>query len=442
MPTILELAADLREGRTSSSALVEAALDRIGGGEGSRTFTVVYAESARAQADAIDRLRASGVDLSPLAGLPISIKDLFDVAGETTRAGSRVLADRPPAKSDAPVVAALRAAGAVVIGKTNMTEFAFGAVGINDTFGTPRNPYDRATGRVPGGSSSGAAVSVTDEMAVAAVGTDTGGSVRIPSALCGLTGFKPTASRVSTEGAVPLSTTLDSVGPLARSVTCCALVDAALSGGRYAVPRPLAVEHLRFLVPTNYVLDGLDEQVTHAFERALERLELAGARIDRKPVRAFELIPPLLNAGGFSGAESAWWHAPLIEKHRELYDPRILTRILAGTELRAADYVELLVRRREYQDAYAAELDGYDAALWPTVPIVAPPIAAVSAMDDYMRVNGELLRNPRVVNLLDGCALSLPVGAPGAPPVGLMVAGQRNADERLLRIGRTLENWV
>jgi aspartyl-tRNA(Asn)/glutamyl-tRNA(Gln) amidotransferase subunit A len=442
MPTILGLGEDLREGRTSSSALVEAALEKTELGEGPSTFTVVYAESARAQADAIDRLRASGVDLSPLAGLPISIKDLFDVAGETTRAGSRVLAEAPPAEHDARIVALLRSAGAVIIGKTNMTEFAFGAVGVNETFGTPRNPYDRSTGRVPGGSSSGAAISVTDGMAVAAVGTDTGGSIRIPSALCGLTGFKPTAARVSTEGAFPLSTTLDSVGPLAHSVTCCALLDAALGDRPYHVPQPLAIDRMRFLVPENFVLEGLDEHVAHAFERALERITMAGARIDRKPLTALDRVPTLLVNGGFAGAESAWTHRPLVASYRELYDPRILTRILAGGDAHASDYLDLLAGRREFQRAYAAELDGYDAALWPTVPIVAPPIAAVAVQADYMRVNDQLLRNPRIVNLLDGCALSLPVGEPGSPPVGLMVAGEWNTDERLLRIGRTLEDWI
>jgi aspartyl-tRNA(Asn)/glutamyl-tRNA(Gln) amidotransferase subunit A len=439
--TILELSTELREEQTTSRALVEQALERIDdpSGEGKRTFTIVYREAALAQANAVDELRANGIELSPLAGLPVSIKDLFDVAGETTTAGSRVLQGAPPADHDAPVVARLRAAGAVIVGKTNMTEFAFAAVGTNDTYGTPRNPFDRATARIPGGSSSGAAVSVTDGMAVVGIGSDTGGSVRIPAALCGLVGFKPTAHRIPTAGAIPLSTTLDSIGPLARSVTDCALVDAALAGRAYAVPEPLPIGRLRFAVPTNFMLEDLEEVVAQAFERAVERLTKAGARIESKRIEAFEMMPEMLAKGGFSGPEAAFWHAPLIEKHRELYDRRILARILSGGEQLASEYVRLLGQRRRYIARYAEELEGYDALLCPTVPIVASPIAEVEDDDAWARTNNLLLRNPRAVNFLDGCALTLPIHEPGSAPVGMMVVGQRDEDFRLLRIGRSIE---
>jgi aspartyl-tRNA(Asn)/glutamyl-tRNA(Gln) amidotransferase subunit A len=425
----------------SSREQVEEALARIAdpAGEGKATFTKVYADSARAEADSVDRLRASGVELPLLAGMPVSIKDLFDVAAETTLAGSQALRDAPPAKRDAPVVARLRAAGAVIVGKTNMSEFAFSAVGNNQTYGTPRNPYDRTTGRIPGGSSSGAAVGVTDGMATIGIGSDTGGSIRIPSALCGLVGFKPTAHRVPTEGAVPLSTTLDSIGPLARSVADCALVDAVLSASTYVEPRPFVLGRLHLAVPTNLMLDGLDERVTHAFERAIERLERRGGHVERIHVAAFDLMPAMLEKGGFSGPQSYWWHAPLIEKHRDLYDRRILARILPGWDQRASEYVELIAQRRRYIGRYAEDLDGYDALLCPTVPIVAPPIAAVEDDADWARINALLLRNPRAVNFLDGCALTLPIHEPGTAPVGLMIAGQRDADAHLLRIGRTLE---
>src|ERR1700693_2729328 len=205
--TVADLAADLATGLTSSRELVEIALARIAdpGGEGARTFVKVYADTARAAADAQDKLRQAGYVASPLAGLPVSLKDLFDVAGEQTLAGSKALDDMPAAERDAPIVARLRAAGAVLIGRTNMTEFAFSGVGINPHYGTPGNPYDRAL--IPGGSSSGAAVSVSDGGAVVAIGTDTGGSVRIPAALCGIVGFKPTQKRIPRDGAIPLSTT-------------------------------------------------------------------------------------------------------------------------------------------------------------------------------------------------------------------------------------------
>src|SRR5690242_14694874 len=266
--TVTSLAAAPAAGRTTSRALVEEALSRIAdpGGEGRRCFVRVYGDTARKAADAQDRLRAAGYVASPLAGLPVSIKDLFDVAGEVTLAGSKALDDRPPATADAPVVARLRAAGAVLIGRTNMTEFAFSGIGINPHYGTPGNPFDRR--RIPGGSSSGAPISVVDGFAAVAIGTDTGGSVRIPAAFCGIVGFKPTQKRVPREGATPLSTTLDSIGPLGRSVACCAVTDAILAAEDPVVPPAHPVAGLRLGVPRTLVLDELDREVGSAFEAA------------------------------------------------------------------------------------------------------------------------------------------------------------------------------
>src|SRR6516165_12459714 len=278
-PSLAQLAADLTAGRTTSRALVEEALARITdpAGEGSRVLVKVYAEASRVAADAQDRLRGAGYVASPLAGIPVSIKDLFDVAGEVTLAGSRALDDTPAATADAPIVARLRAAGAVLIGRTNMTEFAFSGVGINPHYGTPGNPYDRRL--IPGGSSSGAAVSVSDGGAVVGIGTDTGGSVRIPAALCGIVGFKPTQKRIPRDGVTPLSTTLDSIGPLANSVACCAVADAVLAGELPSVPSEIPVEALRLGVPQSYVLDGLEAEVATAFANACTNLSRAGARI-------------------------------------------------------------------------------------------------------------------------------------------------------------------
>jgi aspartyl-tRNA(Asn)/glutamyl-tRNA(Gln) amidotransferase subunit A len=247
--TVRELADALEAGRITSRGLIEEALARIAdpAGEGQRSFRLVYAEEARAAADAQDKLRKAGYRLSPLAGLPVSIKDLFDVEGERTLAGSRALDDAPRAPADAVILTRLKAAGAVIIGRTNMTEFAFSGVGINPHYGTPGNPWDRA--RIPGGSSSGAAVSVADGQAVVAIGSDTGGSVRIPAALCGLVGFKPTQQRVPRDGALPLSTTLDSVGPLGNSVACCAITDAVMAGEAPLVPAPAEAAGLRLAVP-------------------------------------------------------------------------------------------------------------------------------------------------------------------------------------------------
>ena len=272
MWTVAQLGADLAAGRTSSRELVEQALARIGekNGEGARAFVQVNAEGARAEADFADRLRKGGVRRSAVDGLPVALKDLFDVAGEVTRAGSKIMSSAPR-KSDAAAIARLRAAGAVFIGRTNMVEFAFGGVGLNPHYGTPRNPWDRKTGRVPGGSSSGAAVAQADGMCVMALGSDTGGSVRIPSALCGLAGFKPTARRVPLEGAFPLSFTLDSIGPLANSIGCCAAYDAVLSG-EPALEAAIAAKGLRLLVPRCSLLEDLDPAVEQAFGVALREL--------------------------------------------------------------------------------------------------------------------------------------------------------------------------
>src|SRR6476646_3899738 len=282
--TVVDLAEALAAGRTSSRELVEAALARVAApdGEGARTFIAVYADKAMAAADAQDRLRKAGYVASLLAGLPVSIKDLFDVAGERTLAGSKALDDSPPAAHDALTIARLRAAGAVLIGRTNMTEFAFSGVGINPHYGTPGNPYDRRL--IPGGSSSGAAVSVSDGGAVIAIGTDTGGSVRIPAALCGIVGFRPTQERIPRDGVTPLSTTLDSIGPLANSVACCAVADAVMAGEPPIAPPPIPTEWLRLAVPQSYVLDGLSAEVASAFADACTTLSRAGARVIDLPL--------------------------------------------------------------------------------------------------------------------------------------------------------------
>src|SRR5580698_2284820 len=312
-PTLAELAADLATGRTSSRAMVEACLEKIEdpSGEGRRAFLHVDRGSARAQADAMDLLRSSGAAPSPYAGIPISIKDLFDITGQVTRAGSTVLTNRPAATQDAASVARLRRAGFVVIGRSNMSEFAFSGLGLNPHYGTPRNPWERARGHIPGGSSSGAAISVTDGMAHAGVGTDTGGSCRIPAAFTGLVGFKPTASRVPRTGAIPLSTTLDSIGPIARSVACCATLDAILANDSPPNLTDRSLAGMRFAIPTTFVLEDMDADVAAHFERSLSRISGAGARIERIDVPEFADIPSINAKGGFSAAESYAWHRPL-----------------------------------------------------------------------------------------------------------------------------------
>jgi aspartyl-tRNA(Asn)/glutamyl-tRNA(Gln) amidotransferase subunit A len=441
-PTVLGLAADLAAGRTTSRALVEAALARIADptGEGARTFVKVYVDQARAAADAQDQLRQAGYVASPLAGLPVSIKDLFDVAGEITLAGSTALDDRPPATRDAPIVSRLRAAGAVIVGRTNMTEFAFSGVGINPHYGTPGNPHDRQ--RVPGGSSAGAPVSVADGCAIVAIGTDTGGSVRIPAALCGVVGLKPTAKRISRDGAIPLSTTLDSIGPLANSVACCAVADAVMAGDEPTAPSPVSVEGLRLGVPQSFVLDDLAPEVATAFAAACTALSRAGARIIDLPLDELSEYPALSDRGLLVNSEAFAWHEELLSRRGNEYDPRVRSRIEFGRNVSAAAYIRLCAARADWIARVAAGTAEFDALLMPTVAIPAPPIAAFADDREYFRLNGLILRNTAVINFLDRCAITLPIQPSGAAPVGLMVVGEHDGDRRLLAIARGIETLL
>jgi aspartyl-tRNA(Asn)/glutamyl-tRNA(Gln) amidotransferase subunit A len=442
LPTLFALQNELSQGRTTSVALTEAALARIADthGEGARAFTKVYRSQALAAAKASDLLRAAGLSRSPVDGLPISIKDLFDVAGETTMAGSKVLEGAAPAREHAVIVQRLLDAGAVIVGRTNMSEFAFSGVGLNPHYGTPSSPWDRATRRIPGGSSSGAGVSVADGMAVAAIGTDTGGSIRIPSAFCGLTGFKPTAARVPTQGALPLSWTLDSIGPLAASVSCCATVDAILAGIPYRAPVAPSLGHLRLASIPAIALRGADEHVTRTYHATLEGLQHLGVQVEGIDLPEFDELAQINRQGGFSGAESWYWHRHLLAEHADAYDPRVSTRIARGKAMSAADYIEVQLTRPRWIAAVEARLRGYDALLMPTVPVTAPAIADLEASDEvYFHANGLILRNPTYINFLNGCALSLPCHAEGAAPVGLMVAGCAGQDAHILDVGLALE---
>ena len=441
MWTVAQLSADLDKGRTTSRELVEQALARIAdpGGEGARAFIKPYAESARAEADYADRLRKAGVRRSPVDGLPVSLKDLFDVAGDVTRAGSRILEKSPPAGKDAAAVARLRAAGAIFVGRTNMVEFAFGGVGLNSHYGTPKNPWDRKTGRVPGGSSSGAAVAQADGMCVMALGSDTRGSIRQPAALCGIAGFKPTTRRVPREGAYPLSWTLDSVGPLANSVACCAAYDAILAGE--ADPRlvDLQAKGLRLMLPKSSALQDLDKEVETAFQSSIRKLSSAGAQISEVPMPAFDRQSEYFKGGGFAGAEAYYLHRPNIDRLAE-YDPWIAKRVLMSKELSAADYVGFGFLREEFMKSTAAAAAPFDAILMPSVPCIAPTIAEAGASDEaYFRWNFRIMRNTGLINFLDGCAATLPIHERGAAPVGLMVCGIAGTDRRTLGVAVAIE---
>lgn len=441
--TIGAAAQSLAAGRTSSATLVEAALARIAdpAGEGARAFLSVQADQARRAAAAMDALRAAGRAPSPWAGIPISIKDLFDQQGITTRAGSVVLDAAPPAAATAPTVARLERAGFVVLGRTNMTEFAFSGLGVNPHHDTPRSPWDRATGRLPGGSSSGAGVAVAGRMGFAGLGTDTGGSCRIPAALCGVVGWKPTAARVPIEGVLPLAPSLDSVGPLATNVADCALLDALMAGDETWTPHPpLPLAGLRLGLPRGtYMTEGLDATVGALFGRALTRLSAAGARIVEFDLPELEQIPAMNARGGLPAAEAWAWHRGVIAEGRDRYDPRVLLRIERGERLTAADYLETLAARLRLIEAVAPRTAPFDAVVSPTCALVPPALAEVADEKAYNRINLLLLRNTTVANVLDRCAISLPCEAEGEPPVGLMLMGERMGDARLFAVAAAVE---
>jgi aspartyl-tRNA(Asn)/glutamyl-tRNA(Gln) amidotransferase subunit A len=441
MRTIEQHAQALADGSTTSRALVEQCLARIADphSEGARAFIKVHADQARAMADAMDTLRRVGREPSRYAGIPVSVKDLFDIAGEPTPAGSRVLADAAPATAHAPVIQRMLAAGFVPIGRTNMTEFAFSGLGINPHYGTPRSPWDRATGRIPGGSSSGTAVSVSDGMAIAGLGTDTGGSCRIPAAFCGIVGYKPTARRVPITGVLPLAPSLDSVGPLAPSVACCALIDAILAGETPAVPVPASLDALRLAVPTNVVLDGMDTIVSGAFDRALAALSQAGAHIAHVAFPEFDEVSAVNAKGGFAASEAYAWHHDLLARSGEGYDPRIRARIARGERMTAVDYLELPAARARLIANLNASTSKFDALIMPTVPIVPPRIADLDDEREYNRINLLTLRNTALGNFFDRCSISLPCHRGGEPPVGLMLVGETLGDARLFSIAVAIE---
>ncbi len=441
MQTISVLSEALAAGKTTSRQLVEDCLGRIAdpAGEGARAFIKVDAAGARASADAMDLLRKVGRAPGPLAGIPFCVKDLADIAGQPTPAGSKVLADAPPAKATAPVVRRAMAAGLVVMGRTNMTEFAFSGLGINPHYGTPRAPWDRATGRIPGGSSSGTGVAVADGMAYSGLGTDTGGSCRIPAAMCGIVGYKPTARRVPNTGILPLSTSLDSVGPLANSVACCAAVDAVFAGLPLPDLQPLPLAGLRLAVPTNYMTDGLDPTVAETFDRALATLAAAGASIIHLAFPILAEIPRANAAGGLAAPEAWAWHRKLIATSADDYDPRVLTRIRGGEWMNTADYIDVINARADIITRANLATSGYDALLMPTCPLLPPSIASLDDETEYGRVNQLQLRNPAAGNFLDRCAISLPCHRLGEAPVGLMVMGETMGDAKLFAVAAAIE---
>ena len=443
-PTLAALADDLEAGRTSARGLVEECIARIAdpGGEGRRAFIHVDRDAALEAADAMDRLRKARAAPSRFAGIPVSIKDLFDIKGQVTRAGSRALEDSAPASADAPVVARLRRAGFIVIGRTNMTEFAYSGIGINPHYGTPKSAWQRNVGHVPGGSSSGAAVSIADRMAYGALGTDTGGSCRIPAAFNGIVGYKPTQRRVPLDGGVPLSFSLDSFGPLARTVDCCAVLDAVLANEAVLPLQPRPIKGMRLAVPTTIALDDLDDAVATTFERALATLSRQGAVIERIEVPEFHDVIAMNSKGGFAAAESFAWHRYLLTSKGDVYDPRVRVRIQRGEGISAADYIDILGARRSFIARAEARIAPYDALVLPTTANTPPVIADLADDQAFTTQNLRALRNCTLINMLDGCAISLPAHRQGEVPVGLMLAAAGGSDRRIFELAAGMENVI
>ncbi|WP_114970443.1 amidase [Rhodoferax ferrireducens] len=436
-PDLLTTRHMLRTGQTHPVAEIEQAIDTAQSERCQHVFLQTTFDEARARAS------TPGILASPLVGLAVSIKDLFDVAGQTTRAGSIARSDAAPAIQDSPAVAQLRRAGAAFVGRTNMVEFAFSGVGVNPHFGTPANACASDAPRIPGGSSSGAAVSVATGAAFIGLGSDTGGSIRIPAALNGIVGFKNTARLVPTLGALPLSSTLDTVCALTRSVPDAILAHELLAQ-RQVTRSPAPLSAYRLGVVNTLMLDELDATVSRAWQRTLKTLREAGARIDDIALSGINDLPQIQASGGFSAAESYAWHRDLLHRRGQDYDPRVAARIQRGAAMSACDYIELQGARRRWISHMEAAMQGFDAFLSPTVPMVAPPIAEVAPGPErdeaFFRVNALLLRNTSVINMLDGCAISLPCQAPDELPVGLMVWAGALRDDPVLNIALQIEN--
>jgi aspartyl-tRNA(Asn)/glutamyl-tRNA(Gln) amidotransferase subunit A len=376
-----------------------------------------------------------------LDGAIVTIKDLFDVKGEVTRAGSKVLADEGKrAADDAPVVKRLRRAGAVIVAKTNMSEFAFSGVGANPHYGTPGNPADRT--RVPGGSTSGGAVAVGDGMCEIAIGSDTGGSTRIPAALCGIVGFKPSKQRVPTAGAFPLSFSLDSIGPMARTVGGCAKADAVMAGEEFSDLEPAPLANLRIGVGQGLPLEGLDDTVTTSFAAGLKQLEKAGARLSEEKLPQIDSMVAVNGKGGLAPPEALMIHRERLARNGAAIDPNVRARIERAAKISAADYVYMQQTRIALIAEMDARLSDVDVLVTPTTPIVAPTIAEMEDAETFARKNGLLLRNTNIWNFFDCCAISLPLPRDGGLPTGLMLVARNGQDKRLFAVAAAVERML
>ena len=445
--SLKDLAAQLQTGSQGARALVEDCLAAIDdpNGEGQRSFIEVYHDRARKEADAVDHARKQGWSLPAFAGIPLSIKDLFDEAGIVTRAGSKILQDAAPANSDATVLARLKAAGFIVIGRTNMTEFAFSGLGTNAHYGDARCPFERdpndiTKGRVAGGSSSGSAVSISDGMAPATIGSDTGGSTRAPAAFCGIVGLKPTTTRMPSDGIFPLSRSFDAAGPMANTVSCCAILDSLMAGGPGEDEAAFAVKGLRLALPKGYLFEDLDPHVASSFAMAIDRLSAAGADISDISLAEIEALRPSNNTKSIVAAEAYHLHQSNLEAGKgDQYDPLIAFRIQGGKDILASEYIEMFATRKRIWAAVQTAVRGYDALILPTSPTLPPALSSLSDIQAKTTQNAKCLRNTAISNYLDRPTITIPCHPAGTGPVGVSLIGSRQHDRRLLAIAAASE---
>ncbi|MEH6566903.1 MAG: amidase [Halopseudomonas sp.] len=403
--------------------------------QGDLVFRKVHAAAARSEA-----MCAGSVSRSrPLAGLPVSVKDLFDVTGDVTCAGSRVLTDAKPANQDAVAVARLRRAGAIIVGRTAMTEFAYSGLGLNPHYGTPGNFYDRS--RIPGGSSAGAGIAVRAGMCLASLATDTNGSIRIPAAFSGTVGFRPTGYRIPRQGLVPLSPTQDSVGPIARTVAQCAAIDSVLSGQMDDYPQHRAPEGLVLGVPSGFLQDDLDSSVSEAFASCLSKLSIAGASIRTTEIHSLELAKQI-GPGGITGPEALRWHRAILSDRGHMYDPRVLARLNGAHMVDDVTLNSRLEARLAAIRQFSAEASRFDAILCPTVAIIPPYFREVQDDDSFFRLNALVLRNTSAFSVVDAPSITLPMQLVDALPVGIMVSSVVGRDRRLLSVAATIERII
>jgi len=444
MPGLRELSVALRSGQTSASQLVEQALERA---QLSKSVFTAINPGLVSLAYSIDRARKKSQELTPLAGIPIALKDLFNIRNEKTFAGSTVRKHyAQPEDADADVVAPLRAAGLLFFGRTNMSEFAFSGVGKNPHYGTPLSIWDRDTGRLPGGSSSGSAVAVAEGIVAAALGSDTAGSCRIPAAFNGVVGVKPSFGRMSLNGIFPLSPTLDAPGPIAVDVDSCFILDQLMSGSispSAELPQLHAagLDQIKLVVPRARVMEDLDTEVQTAFERSIAKLAAAGANIVEAELPILDRCDDFFIERPVVVREVWLHHREMLQQHLDEYDPFVGLRMSAGADISDEDQQARYRERAQLVSDFEQDFASLqaDALLYPTVACVAPPISATEDAENARRINLRCLRNTATANYFDGCSMSLPCHAEGEAPVGLMLSSANGNDGQLYRLAAAIE---